>query len=212
MSYNYILGFDNGTTAHFTLVDLSGKLLAFEKVPTYSQISWSKPTKKKYKTKTGYVIKPYQAQFTFIDIDALIDLLKKLVPDTTTTICYLERPAVNYHAGWAMQSSLSAFGAWLSVLYVLKKLGIKYEMIDSKQWQNGLIPKATGKNNKEYSKSIKRDKGERNKLLKKAADEFAKNLYGSLEFKDAGDGDSVCIAEYYRRIQFHNKGLGNEKN
>lgn len=210
MSFNYILGFDNGTTAHFTLVDINGKMLAFEPVPIYQQVSWSKPTKRKYKTKNGYVTKPYQAHFTFIDIDALIDLLKKLVPDTTTTICYLERPAVNYHAGWAMQSSLSAFGAWLSVLYVLKKLGIKYEMIDSKQWQNGMIPEATGKNNKEYVRSL--EKGERNKLLKKAADKLAKELYPSVTLKDSGDGDSICISEYYRRIQLKNKDKLNEKN
>ena len=210
MSYKYILGFDNGTTAHFTLVDIDGKLMAFEKVPTYSQVSWSKPTKRKYKIKNGYITKPYQAQFTFIDIDVLINLLKKIIPDTTTTICYLERPAVNYHAGWAMQSSLSAFGAWLSVLYVLNKLNIKYEMIDSKQWQNSLIPEATGKNNKEYVKSL--EKGERNKLLKKAADKLAKELYPEIELSEKGDGDSICIAEFYRRIQFNNKGLEDEKN
>lgn len=210
MSKKYILGFDNGTTAHFTLVDIDGNLLAFEKVPTYSQVSWSKPTKRKYKTKNGYVTKPYQAQFTFIDIDSLINLLSKLIPDTKDTICYLERPAVNYHAGWAMQSSLSAFGAWLSVLYVLKKLNIEYVMIDSKQWQNALIPEATGKNNKEYVKGL--EKGERNKLLKKAADAFAKLLYPNVELKESGDGDSICIAEYYRKIQESNKGLENEKN
>lgn len=209
--YQYILGFDNGTTAHFTLVDLSGKLLAFEKVPTYQQDSWSKPKKKKYKTKDGYITKPYQSKFTFVDIDTLKILLFNVVPNLAKTICYLERPAVNYHAGWAMQSSLSAFGAWLSVLYVLKALHIDYEIIDSKQWQNGLIPEATGKNNKEYSKGLKRDKGERNKLLKKAADGFAKSLYPDLEFKESGDGDSVCIAEFYRRVQFKNKDIKDEK-
>ena len=203
MSYNYILGFDNGTTAHFTLVDITGKLLAFENVPTYQQVSWSKPTKRKYKTKNGYVTKPYQAHFTFIDIDKLKSRLSDLISDSKEVICYLERPAVNYHAGWAMQSSLSAFGAWLSVLYVLNSLSIKYEMIDSKQWQNGMIPEATGKNNKEYVKSL--EKGERNKLLKKAADKLAKELYPSITLKDSGDGDSICIAEYYRRIQEKNK-------
>lgn len=203
MSYKYILGFDNGTTAHFTLVDVNGKLLAFEKVPTYQQVSWSKPTKRKYKTKNGYVTKPYQAQFTFINIDELKKILKNLIPNVSDTICYLERPAVNYHAGWAMQSSLSAFGAWLSVLYVLNSLGIKYVMIDSKQWQNAMIPEATGKNNKEYVKSL--EKGERNKLLKKAADKLAKELYPSVILPREGDGDSICISEYYRRIQLKNK-------
>lgn len=203
MSYKYILGFDNGTTAHFTLVDINGKLLAFEKVPTYQQVSWSKPTKRKYKTKNGYVTKLYQAQFTFINIDELKKTLKDLIPNVSDTICYLERPAVNYHAGWAMQSSLSAFGAWLSVLYVLNSLGIKYVMIDSKQWQNTMIPEATGKNNKEYVKSL--EKGERNKLLKKAADKLAKELYPLIILKESGDGDSICIAEYYRRIQLENK-------
>ena len=205
--FKYILGFDNGTTAHFTLMDLQGHILAFERVPTFIQDSWSKPTKKKYKTKDGYETRLHQSKFTFVDIDKLKDLLFKVIPNLNMTICYLERPAVNYHAGWAMQSSLSAFGAWQSVLYVLKSLNIKYIIIDSKQWQNGLIPEATGKNNKEYSKSLKRDKGERNKLLKKAADSFAKLLCPKLELKDPGDGDSVCIAEFYRQIQLKNKDI-----
>ena len=201
--YNYILGFDNGTTAHFTLVDIEGNLIAYEKIPTFLQASWSKPTKRKYKTKNGYVSKPYQAHFTFVDIDALKELLLKVVPSTEHTICYLERPAVNFFMGWQIQSSLSAFGAWQSVLYVLKSLGIECIMIDSKQWQKDLIPQATGKNNKEYLKSLK--KGERNKLLKEAADKFAHELFPSIEFKESGDGDSICIAEYYRRIQLKNK-------
>lgn len=209
MSYKYILGFDNGTTAHFTLVDINGKLLAFENVPTYQQASWSKPVKRKYKTKKGYVSKPYQAMFTFVDIDALKDLLSKLIPDMSNTICYLERPAVNFFMGWQIQSSLSAFGAWQSVLYVLKSLGIAFEMIDSKQWQNALIPEATGKNNKEYVKSLK--KGERNKLLKEAADKYAKELYPSVVLPCEGDGDSICISEYYRRIQVKNEVIKDEK-
>lgn len=208
--YNYILGFDNGTTAHFALVDIDGKLIAFEKVPTYQQDSWSKPKKKKYKTKDGYETRLFQPKFTFIDIDALKDLLIKIIPNTKHTICYLERPAVNYSMGWAMQSSLSAFGAWLSVLYVLNKLNIECIIIDSKQWQNGIIPEATGKNNKEYVKGLK--KGERNKLLKKAADELAHKLFPNLKFKESGDGDSICIAEYYRRIQLKNKDIKDEKN
>lgn len=201
--YNYILGFDNGTTAHFTLVDINGKLLSYEKVPTYQHDSWSKPKKRKYKVKDTYEVRWFQPKFTFVDIDALKNLLFSVVPNLEKTICYLERPAVNYCMGWQMQSSLSAFGAWQAVLYVLKSLNIKYVIIDSKQWQSGLIPEATGKNNK----GIKKNKGERNKLLKKFADEFAHKLYPDLEFKDPGDGDSVCIAEFYRRIQLKNKDI-----
>ena len=204
--YKYILGFDNGTTAHFTLLDISGNLISYQKVPTYQHPSWKKPKIKRTKTKTGKISKKtIQSHFTFVDIKALKTSLYQMIQSSSDVICYIERPAVNFFMGWQIQSSLSAFGAWQAVLYVLQDLGIKYITIDSKEWQNALIPEATGKNNKEYLKTLKR--GERNVLLKQSADAFAKKLFPQLQFKDQGDGDSCCIAEYYRRIQIANKNL-----
>lgn len=202
MSYNYILGVDNGTTGKYCLLDLEGKLLAFESVPIFNHPGWSKPKKVKKTDKDGNTIERIkQTSFNFIDIVLLKKKWNDLIKDKKHTICYLERPAVNYNARWSLQTSLSAFAAWYGVLIVLKMLHINYIIIDSRQWQSVLIPEALGKNNKEYVKS-QRDKGERNKLLKEYANKFASNLYPDLKIKD---GDSICIAECFRRIQLKNK-------
>lgn len=205
--YQYIIGCDNGTTGRYCIMDINSQILAFEPVPIFNHPGWSKPKKIKKTNKEGLTeTKIKQTTFNFIDINKLRDAWSK-IPDLTQTICYLERPAVNYQARWSMQTSLSAFGAWQAVIYVLKDLNIPYEIIDSRQWQTILIPQALGKNNKEYVRS-QRKLGKRNDLLKKAADDFAHNLFPEITRKDC---DSICIAECFRRIIKHNQDLTNAK-
>jgi hypothetical protein len=204
--YKYIIGCDNGTTGRYCIMSLDGQIIAFEPVPIFNHPGWSKPKKVKKTNKEGLTeTKIKQTTFNFIDINKLRDAWSK-IPDLTQTICYLERPAVNYQARWSMQTSLSAFGAWQAVIYVLKDLNIPYEIIDSRQWQTILIPQALGKNNKEYVRS-QRKLGKRNDLLKKAADDFAHNLFPEITRKDC---DSICIAECFRRIIKHNQDLTKE--
>jgi hypothetical protein len=199
--FEYIIGCDNGTTGKYCVMDINGKILDFQPVPIFNHPGWSKPKKVKKINKEGVQeTKIKQTTFNFIDIVKLKDLWSK-IPDITKTICYLERPAVNYQARWAMQTSLSAFGAWQAVIYVLRSLNIPYEIIDSRQWQTVLIPQALGKNNKEYVRK-QRELGKRNDLLKKAADELVHKLFPEITKKDC---DSICIAECFRRVQVQNQ-------
>jgi hypothetical protein len=97
-----------------------------------------------------------------------------------------------------MSTSISAAMAWASVIYVLKRLKIPVKCLDSKSWQSALIPEALGKNNKEYTKTLKA--GERNKLLKEASDMHAKMIYPAYKGKELGDGDSINIAYYGLKV------------
>lgn len=205
---NYILGVDNGTTGKYCLLDLKGNLLQFVNVPIYNHNGWSKPKKVKKINKDGSVTEHIkQTTFNFIDVFKLKELWETQIPNLKEVVCYLERPAVNYNARWSLQTSLSAFASWMAVITVLRILGIEYHTIDSKEWQSVLIPEALGKNNKEYVKK-QREKGERNKLLKQHANEYAQRLYPNIKIKD---GDSICIAECFRQKYLKSIGENDEK-
>lgn len=188
-----IIGMDNGTTASYTAIDVDGNFLHFGHVPTFQLQKWTKPKKdKKGKLTNGHI--------TVIDIKALKEefttlLYKnKITPDQVK--CYLERPAVGF-SGWSVWTSLSGIAAWVAVQYVLLDLGIEYFTIDSREWQENLIPQALGTSSKKSGTKTKRKAGERNKALKIASDELALNLYPEATLKDSGDGDSICIAYNY---------------
>lgn len=190
MSGTWVLGFDNGVSGSFTLMDPKGRVVMFEHVPTYKEDKWTKPKTKKLKTK----VKETKDKITLIDIDALQRMLISKVGVLSDVHCFLERPAISYNAAWSMQTSISASMSWAYVIYVLKKLNIKRTDIDSRDWQKALIPEAMGENNKDYMKTLKA--GDRNKLLKEASDMLAKQIWSKFKSKEVGAGDSVCIAQY----------------
>lgn len=189
-----IVGMDNGTTASWAAINQDGKLVEFKHMPTFQLDKWTKPKKnKKGKEVNGHI--------TVIDIKELKEDLELLlsVEDTKPedTLVYIERPAVGF-SGWSVWTSLSGIAAWVAVQYVLLDLGIKYFTIDSKEWQDNMIPQAL--KTKSPSKSNGKTKmkaGERNKALKIASDELALNLFPDVQLKDSGDGDSICIAYNY---------------
>ena len=187
----WILGIDNGITGSYTLMDPNGRVVLFKHVPTYKEVKWTKPKIKKYKS--GKTTTTYD-YITLIDIDALQKSLAMYVSTISDIHAFLERPAISYAASWSMLTSISASMSWAYVIYVLKKLRIPVQTIDSLSWQKELIPEALGKNNKEYMKTLKA--GERNKLLKEASDMHAKTIYPALNSKESGAGDSINIAYY----------------
>lgn len=187
-----IIGMDNGTTASYTAIDIDGNFIYFGHVPTFKLQKWTKPKKdKKGKVTNGHI--------TVIDIKALRAELTKILYENkiapSQVKCYLERPAVGF-SGWSVWTSLSGIAAWVAVQYVLLDLGIEYSTIDSKEWQENLIPQALQTSSKKSAKKGKKA-GERNKALKIASDELALNLYPEATLKDSGDGDSICIAYNY---------------
>lgn len=187
-----ILSLDNGTTAHFAVLDMNGKLIAFQHVPTLKEAKWTKPKKDK---RTGQL---KHGHYTLIDIDKFTEVLHSFKLDNNDTICIMERPAISYNSKWGLDTSLSAFAAWAYMVYVFKKNNItNITIADSRAYQNYFFAEATGKYNKEYLKSLK--SGQRNKLLKKASDEVSVKLFPGIILKDSGDGDSLVMGEYYRR-------------
>ena len=182
-----IIGMDNGRTASWAAINNKGELREFLHMPTFKLEKWTKPKKdKKGKVTNGHI--------TVIDIKGLKEDLELLLSvenvEPEEVKCYLERPAVGF-SGWSVWTSLSGIAAWVAVQYVLLDLGIKYYTIDSKEWQENLIPQALKSN----SKGKKKGKSlERNKNLKIESDKLALSLYDNLKLKDSGDGDSVCIA------------------
>ena len=191
----WVLGIDNGVSGSFTLMDYRGNVVLFSHVPTYKEVKWTKPKVKKYKSGAKKVTYDY---ITLVDIDALQRMLVAKTSTISNIHAFLERPAISYAAAWSMATSISAAMSWAYVRYVLKKLRIPVTCIDSRAWQTALIPEALGKNNKEYSKTLKA--GERNKLLKEASDMHAKVLYPAYNGKDLGDGDSINIAYYGLKV------------
>jgi len=187
-----ILSLDNGTTAHFSVLDMKGKLIAYQHVPTYKEDKWTQPKKDK---RTGKMIKGH---YTLLDIDKFAEILRSLKLDNSDTICIMERPAISYKSDWGLDTSLSAFAAWAYMIYIFKKCNItNITIADSRAYQKYFFAEATGKYNKEYLKSLK--SGQRNKLLKKASDEVSAKLFPGITLKDSGDGDSLVMGEYYRR-------------
>lgn len=174
------IGIDNGSSGSYTIINECGELICFEHVPTFKIKKWATSNNK-------------QGHITVIDVNTLEQMLSKYIKsiDKENIYCFIERPAVGF-SGWSIWTSLSGIVAWVSVQYALLNLGIKYDTIDSKQWQKYLIPQALGK--KDKSKPMKR--GDRNKYLKIESDKLAKELYPDIELKNSGDGDSINIAHY----------------
>lgn len=186
-----IIGMDNGTTASWAAINSEGKLKEFKHMPTFQLQKWTKPKKNsKGKETNGHI--------TVIDIKDLKEDLELLlsVEDVKAedTVCYLERPAVGF-SGWSVWTSLSGIAAWVAVQYVLLDLGIEYHTIDSKEWQENLIPHALKSVPAPRTKKKgKKKAGPRNKDLKIASDELALSMYPDVKLKDSGDGDSINIA------------------
>lgn len=198
----YILSFDNGTTASYCLISPKGKLLAFEHIPTISEPLWTKEQTKKRKNGTTY---KSQRHMTQIDIDSLQRKLVSLTSSLQDVHAYVEIPAVTFSSGWSAFTSLSAVCAWTRLVYVLKKLKIPFTYVTAKTWQSAMIPEASGKNNKEYMKTVNKKKGERNKLLKEASDKLAKELFPEVTLKESGDGDSLVMGEFFRQSLINKK-------
>jgi hypothetical protein len=83
-------------------------------------------------------------------------------------------------------ASMSAMRALESTLIVLELHNIPFVYLDSKEWQQVLLPK-----------SLKKDD------LKKASLDIGKRLFPKLPLK--GDADGILIAEYLKRK--NNKAL-----
>ena len=114
-----------------------------------------------------------------IKFQTLYNILK---PYSENCHVMLERPMINSTRFKASMSSIRALEATVIVLEILR---VPFEYLDSKLWQNELLPKGV--------------KG--TPELKKASMDIGKRLFPQFEdfIVKHGDADGILIAEYCRR-------------
>lgn len=157
------IGIDNGVSGSVGTVDSSGTLTNFLKIPIFECQDYNKDKK----------------NINRIDTVTLEHWLKQF----SNAMVLLERPMKN---PGRFNASISALRALEATLIVLERLDFSYMFIDSKEWQQDLLPRGI--------------KGA--DALKKASLDIGKRLFP--EFKDLyrGDADGILIAEWGRRQNF----------
>lgn len=158
------IGFDNGVTSQGIGV-VTEKLEGFMyKLPVKKELSYTKEAK----------------NISRIDFPKLVETLQEIIDKFPGEQCLvaLERPMVN---STRFNASLSAIRCLEATLIAIEQLGLRYEYMDSKEWQRVLLPK-----------NIKGSDE-----LKKASLDIGKRMFPKLDLKK--DADGLLIAEYLRR-------------
>ena len=123
-SSEYVVAFDNGTSANGIAVLGPDGYVNYLKLPVKNELSYTKE----------------EHHITRIDAPKLLELLKSLnLPGNTLAL--LERPMIN---PMRFRASISAVRCLEAELIVLESLGFKIEYVDSKQWQRVLLPGIEG--------------------------------------------------------------------
>jgi hypothetical protein len=158
-----IIGWDNGCTGSISILSKDLGICEFFETPKKTEQSY---TKKKQ-------------NISRIDHTTLRDLL---FPYAGNAIAIVERPLVN---PGMFKATISGVRALEATLVVLEELGIAIQYIDSKQWQQSLLPKGI--------------KGSTE--LKKASRDIGCRLFPQHEklIKKHKDADGLLIGEYWRR-------------
>lgn len=158
------IGADNGITASWGITGDIEPM--FFKVPVFKQLSFQK-------TKATNISR--------IDTKKLIEILTPL-KEKYDVKAFLERPMIN-PTRW--NASISAVRALEATLIVLELLDIPIDYLDSKKWQQSLLPKGI--------------KGSAE--LKKASKDIAIRLFPQHKelISKHKDGDGLLISEYARR-------------
>lgn len=112
-----------------------------------------------------------------LDVLSFVSLFSKF--NKNNLVFVLERPMIN---SLRFNSSIVAARCFESELSQIELMGCKHIFIDSKEWQNALLPK--GCNGKE---------------LKKASKDIGNRLFPQFEDFKHPDRDGLLIAEYARR-------------
>ena len=161
---NVYIGFDNGVTNNGIGVVTEDSRAELISLPTRRELSYTKEAK----------------HITRIDFSALCEIFEKLRAKYLgdNFIVGLERPMIN---STRFNASLSAVRALEATLIALEQHSLRYEYIDSKEWQKTLLPK-----------NIKGSDD-----LKAASLDIGKRMFPHLNIKK--DADGLLIAEYMRR-------------
>lgn len=156
----YYIGIDNGVTGAVGIISPDGPI--FTPTPIRKELDYNKKAK--------YISR--------IDVRGLFRIFKENIA-VDDAIVYLERPLKNPSL---FEPSISACRAFEATLIVLESLHVRYEIIDSKQWQRKLLPK-----------------GLKTEALKKASLQVGRRLFPKIADQFTSDADAILIAEYCRR-------------
>lgn len=151
------VGIDNGVSGGVTIIDENEYVLKHIKTPFKNCLNY---TKKK-------------AFINRVDFDVL---KQALVEAGENTFVMIERPMIN---PGRFTASISAMRCMEATEIILEQLQIPYQFIDSKEWQQKMLPSG-----------LKGDD------LKKAANEVGKRLYPKLKIVNA---DCLLMALYCKR-------------
>jgi hypothetical protein len=120
----YVIAFDNGTSANGIAVMGPQGYLKYLKLPIKNELSYTKE----------------EHHITRIDSPSLEKLITELnLPKTTLAV--LERPMIN---PMRFRASISAVRCLEAELILIEKMGFRLEYVDSKQWQRILLPNIEG--------------------------------------------------------------------
>jgi hypothetical protein len=156
--YRYYVSIDNGCTGTISVIDTEKGTSSFCKTPVFKCKSYTKKPQNIHRINWGELIANLPKS------DALVTL---------------ERPLVNPHMFSATQSALRSLEA---TLIAIEYLGLDYQYMDSKEWQQEFLSSALiGK-----------------EQMKEGSKQVAIDLYPNhrTKIEEHGDGDSLLMARY----------------
>jgi hypothetical protein len=180
----YYIGIDNGVTGSIAIVDDVGRLVLYEPTPVELRQSY---TKKK-------------DMFNRIRGDIMHYMLAPFAGKSSVII---ERPVT----GFSFKAIRSGHRSDEATIIILEILGMRYEYVDSGQWQKEMLPRlqapkktvkgateAVKKANKTFNESLK-------KQTKKLSLEVGRKLFPDRDFgrSETADADAPLMAEWARR-------------
>jgi hypothetical protein len=166
MSRVIYIGIDNGVSGSLGVVDDVGNAL-MQKMPTFKELNYTKRKR----------------NITRVDWKKLNRLLKNTIILHPEAICkvFLERPMVN---PGRFQATASALRALEATLISLNKFYLPIRYVDSREWQEEMLPKCSGHAN-----------------LKKESRDIGLRIFPKCRraIKEHKDSDGLLIAEWARR-------------
>ena len=154
------VGVDNGCTGSIGIIDTKTNSSIYLNTPVFESLSY-------LKSRVSFLNR--------VNVNVLESIFVPLGKDVKVM---LERPMVNPAR---FNQSLSAMRALEATLIVLERLNLRYEYIDSKEWQKALLPQHDAKAD-----------------LKKLSKEIGMRFFPQIEWKNFKDADGLLIAEYCR--------------
>jgi hypothetical protein len=199
-----VLAIDNGTTGTVAFITSYSQSTIFFETPIIHVPNYTKPERKKKKTKDGKKTELVQAMTSRLDFDKFNKFLFNTIGDDTIVI--LERPRVN---PGQFKTTINAVRCMEATCIALEQNNLQYRFLDSRSWQKKYLPDVLESNKKprvkkgaKKSEDIPAEKPKKepsgSEKLKKASMELGIRLFPQHEalIRKHGDADSLLMAKY----------------